>query len=279
VLTGEGSDEIFAGYDIFREARVRRFVARNPRSQFRAQLFRRLYHYLPGIQSQSTEYLAAFFGAGVDRLDDPLFSHRPRFRATTQAKLFYSEDLRASLNGYDAAAALAETLPERFGKWHPLHQAQYLEARHLLPGYILASQGDRVSMANAVEGRFPFLDHRLVEFAARIPVGMKLRGLDEKHILKHAARDIVPASIVSRSKQPYRAPEAESFRDSPWVDEVLATPTGLFNATAVNKLATKARTGGMTGFRDNAAFVGILSTQLWHRTFAERTNTLTENAA
>lgn len=280
VLTGEGSDEIFAGYDIFREARVRRFVARNPLSRIRPLLFRRLYHYLPGVQSQSPEYLAAFFGAGADRLDDPLFSHRPRFRATAQTKLFYSEDLRSALTGYDAAAALAEGLPERFAKWYPLHQAQYLEARYLLPGYILSSQGDRVSMANAVEGRFPFLDHRLVEFAARIPTGMKLHGLNEKHILKRAAQGLVPTTIVERQKQPYRAPDSESFRNANYVEDALATPTGLFNPNAVLKLSQKARSGTMTGFRDNAAFVGILSTQLWHREFAAKTTkTLTENAA
>ncbi|RYE09882.1 MAG: asparagine synthase (glutamine-hydrolyzing) [Hyphomicrobiales bacterium] len=279
VLTGEGSDEIFAGYDIFREGRVRRFVARNPNSAFRAHLFRRLYHYLPGIQSQSAEYLAAFFGVGADRLDDPLFSHRPRFRATAQTKLFYSEDLRAQLGDYDATAMLASRLPARFTKWHPLHQAQYLETSFLMPGYILSSQGDRVSMANAVEGRFPFLDHRLVEFAARIPTGMKLKGLDEKHILKRAASGLVPASITGRSKQPYRAPDSESFRNAAYVDDVLATQTGLFNPNAVQKLAQKARKGAMTGFRDNAAFVGILSTQLWHRQFAGTSSSLTENAA
>jgi asparagine synthase (glutamine-hydrolysing) len=279
VLTGEGSDEIFAGYDIFREARVRRFVARNPLSRLRPHLFRRLYHYLPGIQSQSAEYLAAFFGAGSDRLDDPLFSHRPRFRATAQTKLFYSEELRSSLKGYDATAALAETLPDRFAKWHPLHQAQYLEAHFLLPGYILSSQGDGVSMANAVEGRFPFLDHRLVEFASRIPTEMKLRGLDEKHILKRAARGLIPEAITGRRKQPYRAPDSESFRNAAYLDEALTTPTGLFNPVAVQKLAQKARSGTMAGFRDNAAFVGILSTQLWHRQFAASSTNLTEHAA
>ncbi|MBI4923371.1 MAG: asparagine synthase (glutamine-hydrolyzing) [Devosia nanyangense] len=283
VLTGEGSDEIFAGYDIFREARVRRFVARQPGSRLRPHLFRRLYHYLPGIQSQSAEYLAAFFGAGADRLDDPLFSHRPRFRATAQTKLFYSEELRARLKGYDATETLASRLPERFAKWHPLHQAQYLETTFLLPGYILSSQGDRVSMANAVEGRFPFLDHRLVEFAARIPTEMKLKGLDEKHILKRAAEGLVPASIAGRSKQPYRAPDSESFREAGYVDDILSpravADSGLFNPEAVAKLARKARATTMTGFRDNAAFVGILSTQLWQRQFATKTKSLTSNAA
>ncbi len=279
VLTGEGADEIFAGYDIFREARVRRFVARNPLSRFRPHLFRRLYHYLPGIQSQSAEYLAAFFGAGADRLDDPLFSHRPRFRATAQAKLFYSPELKARLGDYDATAELAASLPARFAEWHPLHQAQYLETSLLLPGYILSSQGDRVSMANAVEGRFPFLDHRLVEFAARIPASVKLRGLDEKHILKRAARGYVPETITGRAKQPYRAPDSESFRGADWVGDALATPTGLFNPAAVAKLAQKARAGGMAGYRDNAAFIGVLSTQLWHQHFAAAAPSVNEHAA
>jgi len=279
VLTGEGSDEIFAGYDIFREARVRRFVARDPGSRLRPHLFRRLYPYLPNVQAQSAEYLAAFFGVGADAADDPLFSHRPRLRATAQAKLFYSEELRGALKGYDPAAELVSRLPARFGRWHPLHQAQYLEASLLLPGYILASQGDRMSMANAVEGRFPFLDHRLVEFAARIPTGMKLRGLDEKHILKRAARDLVPDTIARRPKQPYRAPESASFRDAAYVEAALRLRTGLFNPRAVDKLLAKARTGAMTGFRDNTAFVGILSTQLWHRHFTAATSSINENAA
>ena len=233
---------------------------------------------MPGIQSQSAEYLAAFFGAGIDRVDDPLFALRARMRATTPAKLFFSADVRARLAGYDAAAILAERLPERFARWAPLHQAQYLETRLLMPGYILSSQGDRAAMANSVEGRFPFLDHRLVEFAARIPTGMKLRGLDEKHILKRAARNLVPASIAGRSKQPYRAPDSESFRDAPYVAEAMAAPTGLFNPQAVQKLASKAAAGAMAGFRENAAFVGILSTQLWHREFAGKSSSLT-NAA
>src|SRR5690606_3071807 len=101
VLTGEGADEVFAGYDIFREARVRRFCARQPGSRIRPLLFRKLYPYLPGLKQQPPEYLAAFFGTGSDRTDDPLFSHRPRLRNTAAAKIFYSGDLRATLAGYD----------------------------------------------------------------------------------------------------------------------------------------------------------------------------------
>ncbi len=274
VLTGEGADEVFAGYDIFKEARVRRFCGRQPGSRIRPHLFRKLYPYLPGLKQQSPEYLAAFFGAGDEPLDDPLFSHRPRFKGTAATKLFFSAELRAELEDYDATEELIGRLPKDFGRWHPLHQGQYLESRFLLPGYILSSQGDRMAMAHGIEGRFPFLDHRLVEFAAKLPPEMKLKGLTEKHILREATKDLLPPTIGKRTKQPYRAPDSHSFsgpgafdyvRDA--LSEKAVSAGGLFNANAVAKLHEKCRTRPASGFRDNAAFVGILSTQLWLQTF------------
>jgi asparagine synthase (glutamine-hydrolysing) len=277
-LTGEGADEVFAGYDIFKEARVRRFCARQPGSRIRPHLFRRLYPYLPGLQRQSADYLAAFFGAGGDApggIGDPLFSHRPRLRGTAAAKMFFSGDLKATLGGYDAAEEMASLLPEAFARWHPLHQAQYLESRFLLPGYILSSQGDRMAMAHGVETRFPFLDHRVVEFAAKLPPEMKLKGLAEKHILRLATKDLLPQQIGSRPKQPYRAPDSRAFTGRGALDYVAAAfaperlgATGLFAPKATAALHAKCASGRAAGFRDNAAFVGILSTQLWMETFA-----------
>ena len=276
VLTGEGADEVFAGYDIFKEAKIRRFCAVDPQSKWRPLLLRRLYPYLPQLKGQSQSYLEAFFGAQLDSLDDPLFSHLPRFRTTSGAKVFFSGDLRAALQDYDALQELRDRLPTEFARWHPLSQAQYLEAGHLLPGYILSSQGDRVAMANAVEGRFPFLDHRVVEFAARIPPRLKIRGLREKHILRRAMRELIPAHIASRTKQPYRAPDCQSFvgEGAPaYVGHCLSTgevaSAGYFNGGAVAKLAAKCRNRKTIGFRDNMAFVGIVSTQLWHRQFVK----------
>jgi asparagine synthase (glutamine-hydrolysing) len=275
VLTGEGADEVFAGYDIFKEAKLRRFCAAQPQSQRRPLLLQKLYPYLPKLQVQSQSYRAAFFAANAGDLNDPLFSHAPRFRSTSGIKAFYSVAMREELRGYDALAELRESLPADFSKWHPLSQAQYLETVYLLPGYILSSQGDRMAMANAVEGRFPFLDPRVVAFATRIPPRLKLKTLREKHILRHATRDLLPAEIGSRPKQPYRAPESRSFlgADAPdYVRDNLAfgalAAAGLFNPTAVEKLVRKCSAQASPGFRDNAAFVGILSTQLLHREFA-----------
>lgn len=274
VLTGEGADEVFAGYDIFKEARVRRFCARDPGSRLRPLLFRRLYPYLPGLQKQSAASLAAFFGAHATAFDDPLFSHRPRMANTAGAKLFFSDDLKSTLGAYDAAEDLISLLPERFSRWHPLHQAQYLESRFLLPGYILSSQGDRMAMGNGIEGRFPFLDHRLVEFAAKLPPELKLRGLEEKHILRKAARQRLPASIINRVKQPYRAPDSKAFHGNTESDYVrrLFDPArlkaqGLFNPSSTGKLYEKCAVSEVPGFRADTAFVGILSTGLWLETF------------
>lgn len=286
VLTGEGADEIFAGYDLFKEAAVRRFCARQPESRIRPQLFRKLYPYLPGLKQQRTEYLAAFFGAKPSELDDPIFSHRPRIKSTSGAKSFFSGELRALLGSYDATATLVAQLPCDFRRWHPLHQAQYIETSFLLPGYILSSQGDRMAMAHGVEGRFPFLDHRLVEFAARTPPSLKLKGLTEKYLLRQVAQSLLPASISARVKQPYRAPDSQSFTtaDAPsYVAEMLSpravAATGLFNPQAVDALYAKCLRQGSAGFRDNTALIGILSTQLWHQSFSEKSRANRTQAA
>ncbi|MCW5715711.1 MAG: asparagine synthase (glutamine-hydrolyzing) [Bauldia sp.] len=274
VLTGEGADEVFAGYDIFKEAKVRRFAARNPASTWRPLLLQRLYPYLPRLQNQPQAFLQSFFGRPEDAAD-PLFSHLPRFRTTAGAKLFYAAETRRQLAGYSAMDELRSLLPERFARWHPLSQAQYLEAGHLLPGYILSSQGDRVAMAHAVEGRFPFLDHRVVEFASRIPPRLKLRSLREKHILREAAAPLLPKTIANRVKQPYRAPEVAPFVGAgapAYVADRLApgaiAASGLFDPVAVGRLAAKVSRNGEVGFKDNMAFLGVLTTELWLDAFA-----------
>ena len=209
VLTGEGADEVFGGYDLFKEAKVRQCWARQPQSTRRAGLLRRLYPYLPGLQSQSTAYLEAFFKVGLDQPDDLFFSHRPRWATTSGVVRFLADDLLSA--GYDPVADLLASLPAEFADWRPLARAQYLELAQLLPGYILSSQGDRVSMAHAVEGRFPFLDHRVVEFAAVLPPRLKLRGLVEKYLLRRsrAGRSAGGNRLAAQATLP--RPDAQCF--------------------------------------------------------------------
>src|SRR5690606_12334272 len=120
------------------------------------------------------------------------------------------------------------------------------------------------------EGRYPYLDHTLIEFANRLPPSWKIRGLTEKHILRRALAGLLPDDIARRTKQPYRAPDSASFfvggqpldyvADLFSVDNLRAS--GLFDVQAVTRLFAKARAGKAVGFADNQAFVGVLSTLL-----------------
>lgn len=273
VLTGEGADEILGGYDIFKEAKVRAWCARRPGSSLRPLLLRRLYPYLPAVH-RSESLLRRFFSAPPADADSPFFSHLPRWGLTSQLWRLFSAETRQALAGVDVYDDVRRMLPASFTGWSPLARAQYLEARVLLPGYILASQGDRMAMAHSVEIRMPFLDYRVIEFAGRLPDRLKLRALDEKYLLKRCMRGRLPASILQRPKQPYRAPEGRSFFEGTtpeYVTDALASQSvaghGVFSAAAVDALAAKFRRGQPTGTRDNMALVGVLSTQLLMNTF------------
>lgn len=279
VLTGEGADEMFAGYDLFREAKVRRFWARQPDSQLRSRLLERLYPYLARSPVAQQAVSRQFFGRDLDRWSEPGFGHGTRWRGTNALRRLFSSDFNQRTEGQDVTKALLDKLPSDFKRWSPLSQDQYLEVHTLLSGYLLSSQGDRMLMANSVEGRFPFLDRRVAALAESLPPSYKLRVLDEKHVLKRAAADLVPQEILRRPKQPYRAPDALSFgapEARGWVEDI-ASPravaeAGVFEPAAVRALLEKCVSrvsSGQFSNADNMGVVGILSTQLVHRHFIE----------
>jgi asparagine synthase (glutamine-hydrolysing) len=273
VLTGEGSDEFLAGYDLFREDRARRFWARQPDSTLRPLLLERLYPWMARAPSRAKAMQRAFFRKGFDRLHQPHFSHIPRWESAASLQRLFCADAREAQAGFDPVEALLADLPPEIRRWEPLGKAQFLEITTLLSGYLLSSQGDRMLMGHSVEGRFPFLDHNVMEFANSLPPEAKLRILDEKHILKRAARDLVPDAILRRAKQPYRAPDAQSFvqDDAPdYVAELLSKQAveaaGVFEPGAVSRLMDKCRRlrDRVPSNADNMAVVGVLSTQLLH---------------
>ena len=272
VLTGEGADEVFGGYDLFKEAKVRRFWARDPGSRLRPRLLGRLYGYLKNSPVQSPAFAESFFGQGMQHIDRPVFAHVPRWTTSQRALALLSPELRASVGQWDPLDAYEATLPDGIMSWSPLARDQYVEAKSLLAGYLLSSQGDRVAMASSIEGRFPYLDHRVIEFANRLPPSFKIRGMTEKYLLRHALRELLPADIVQRTKQPYRSPDSQSFffdgKPLDYVAELMGEArirdAGYFDAGAVARLFEKCRQGRATGFADNQAFVGVLSTMLVH---------------
>jgi asparagine synthase (glutamine-hydrolysing) len=281
VLTGEGADEMFGGYDLFREGKVRRFWARFPGSAFRPRLLERLYPYLARSPVAQRAMARDFFGKDLSRSSEAGFAHRPRWQAAAALQRLFSADVREEARGVDTVARLLASLPVQFSAWSPLAQDQYLEVRTLLSGYLLSSQGDRMLMAHSVEGRFPFLDANVVELANSLPPAFKLRVLDEKHVLKKVAAGLVPDEVIRRPKQPYRSPDALSFvgPGSPaWIGEVVSeravAAAGVFDPRSVARLWAKCQaTGGGEQFSnaDNMALVGVLSTGLlWEQFVRDR---------
>ena len=268
VVTGEGADEILGGYDIFKEAKIRRFWGRVSGSSLRPLLLKRLYPYMESIQRQPSAYLEKFFHVSPQNLASPFFSHLPRWELTAKLKTFLSDTTRAGIGPPSALSELERQLPLSFPSWDPFHQAQYLETGWLLPGYILSSQGDRMAMAHSVEARHPFLDHRVVQFAATLPPRLKMKVLNEKYLLKKAARDLVPERIRRRPKQPYRAPEGPSLLgpDSAYLEEMLSPERirrdAIFDVHKVEALVRKFKRQLPTGTADNMALIGILSTEI-----------------
>jgi asparagine synthase (glutamine-hydrolysing) len=271
---------MFAGYDLFREGKVRRFWARHPASKSRPLLLSRLYPYLARSPVAKQAMAQGFFGQNLAHAGEPGFAHDTRWRTTAALQRLLSAGMRRAIGERDVRAELLAGLPPELPRWSPLAQDQYLEIRTLLAGYILASQGDRMLMAHSVEGRFPFLDVNVVALAASLPPEHKLRVLDEKHVLKRAAKGLVPESILRRKKQPYRAPDALSFvgPGAPgWIDEALSdrsvTEAGVFEPAAVAQLLRKCRAsdaGKPFSNADNMAFTGVLSTQLLHAALVAR---------
>jgi asparagine synthase (glutamine-hydrolysing) len=277
VITGEGADEMLAGYNIFKEAKIRRFWARQPQSAIRPLLLTKLYPYLPMMKNSSTNVLKMFFGFKLLETENPLYSHLLRWHNTSRIQNYFSDSMKSVLNGYNPIDEVYKNLEDDFSDWGDLAKSQYLESTIFMSGYLLSSQGDRMAMANSVEGRYPFLDYRVIELAARLPDDFKLHLLDEKFILKKMMAGRIPESILTRHKQAYRAPIHTSFlgQHAPsYVEEMLSEKTlklyDCFDPEKVHKLLEKYRNGSTISEIDNMALTGILSTQLMNLFFIRK---------
>ncbi len=271
VLTGEGADEIFGGYDIFKETKIRRFVASDPNSPCRPILFKALYPYLTLSPSKSISIAKRFFEIDADP-EDEFYSHMPRWKTTGILCKFFEKDFIS--NTQESICGLRKKMASHLKQLDWFSRAQYIETTLLLSNYLLSSQGDRMAMANSIEGRFPYLDHRLSDFAGGLPMQMKMKVLDEKYILRKAFQQELPEAICKRKKQPYMAPDIISFfgENIPdYVEYYMSEETikdyGIFKPSAVKRLVNKCKKNVEQGFRENMAFIGILSTQILYDSF------------
>jgi asparagine synthase (glutamine-hydrolysing) len=272
VLTGEGADELFAGYSIFKEDKIRRFWARQPSSALRPQLLSLVHSEVSAGAARNSELWRQFFGKGLTDVGDPCYSHRIRWDNTAWTLRVLARDLR------EDAGSLDPDPPPEWSEWGSLARAQWLEMETFMTPYLLAFQGDRVAMAHGVEVRYPFLDPEVVEFASHLPARLKMPGLQDKVTLRRLASRLLPDDVAMRPKVPYRAPMTTPFfgPDSGGLAADALSPEEcaryeLVDAKAVGRLVDKARRahGALAGEREQMALLGAFTLQLLARSFTD----------
>jgi asparagine synthase (glutamine-hydrolysing) len=220
------------------------------------------------------EYLAAFYRKYLAEPANPYFSHSVRWETTRRNLRFLRS--KSPADGERDHPERAFPVPAALPNWTTLARAQYLEVTTFLSPYLLSSQGDRMAMAHSVEGRFPYLDTRVVEFANRLPDAMKLRVLQDKWLLRRLGGQLIPEAIRRRPKKPYRAPIQRCFfgpQAPEYIPELLSEErmrdAGLLEPASCLQLVRKASSGIRLTEVESMALVGIISTQLLHRRFVE----------
>lgn len=222
VLNGEGSDELFAGYVGYR------FDKRRLREAKSADLETML----------GDEIRERMWG------DEDLYYEKDEyaFRETKQA--LYSPRVSERLPQFECTN-FPVINKERLRDRHPLHKRSYLDFKLRLGHHLIADHGDRMTMANSVEARYPFLDINLVEFCRGIPPDLKLNGFAEKYILKKAAENLLPTQIVEREKFGFVAPGSPALLQQKieWVSDLLSYERvkrqGYFNPDTVEFLKAR----------------------------------------
>jgi asparagine synthase (glutamine-hydrolysing) len=280
VLNGEGGDELLAGYVFNDWDRIYRKLQRFPLS-LTLPLIRAL---LPKLGFPS-----AFVLSKEDQR--PAYEHFGCFPAplyynyaVREVTSYYSEDTRAQLRGYCPEADIAQTLDtERMTRWDPLSQSLYFSTKVNLPNYLLGPHGDRAAASAGIEAFFPFLDHRLMEFAARLPNDLKVRGGQEKYLLKRALEGILPDEIVHRRKSPMTSPTSPAFLGAgapAYVQRFLSPQAiekkGYFDSKKVSQMVERLQNRDLSKDRNNRMdvmlsfpLVGVLSTQILDELFIE----------
>lgn len=267
VLTGEGADEVFLGYDLFKETLLRSMWSELSETE-RAVRLSSLYPFLRGFDH--TAALHDYFARSAQSSEKDLFSHQLRHRLSVGS-------VRLLKDRYDDLATLRAVVAANrteFDAMSVVEKAQWIEFQTLLCGYLLSTQGDRMAAAHGVENRCPFLDPAVVRLGRAVNLRFD-SGYNEKFILKRAFERQLPPSVIRRPKRPFRAPDAATFlRGNPEYLELVYSQHELekieiLDTSYALALAKKVRTkpiGALTP-SENQAFMFLLSTVLLHQQY------------
>ncbi len=265
VLTGEGGDELFAGYGRY-EWEQRGAVLRRLPLTLRSTALG-LSRLLPGKRGAKIALYALAHSDEAQRMRNWF----AMFNSDMLADLIAGQPLETHPTSVNAEQ-MFRTYLARAGTDHPINRMLYVDSWMWLVDDLLA-RGDKTSMAHALEARVPFLDHKLVEFAARLPPHLKVNRLQRKYILKKVASTLLPDTIVYRPKQGFPLPMTEWFRTElrPWVHDLLAPATvqrrGLFNPAYVARLLDEHD----RELADHSLQIwGLLSFELWQQQFLDQ---------
>lgn len=276
VLTGEGSDETFLGYDIFKETNLLDRWINGASEEEKDRLVSGLYPYLKHYSADNMRAISGNYARYAQPGEAKYWAHSIRFGNSRMALRF----LKDAPEPENFLIGLVSKLAGEYDPLSPVAKTQWLEFKTLLEGYLLSSQGDRMSLANGVENRCPFLDPDLVQWAFSLPMEYRLKGgSGEKNILKEAFKNELPDSIVNRSKQPYLAPDAVVFlgKNAPdYVDSVLSadelSKIDFLNTDFCLKFVNKLKSAepGKIAPRENQAFLLLLSLAMLDRYYVKR---------
>jgi len=279
VVTGEGSDELFAGYPAFR----------------RDMFLHGMDTLSPAERAEWEGMLAEanklFKGAMLaeDEINDPALNEKVGFTPSCLQPWLASArhvpgllhtKLRKQLQDYQPGKAIAEALDSNMleGR-HPLDKAQYVWIKTMLEGQILTWGGDRVDMANSMEARPPFLDHHLAEFATRVPPSLRIKGRTEKYVLREAMKGVLPKTLYEREKFAFMAPPAHTDEEkwkamkalaNEYLSDEAIDQTGLLDKDGVRglfELHEDEHTPLSTQVQLDAVINHMLGVQILHRHF------------
>jgi asparagine synthase (glutamine-hydrolysing) len=269
VLTGEGADEMLAGYTIFKEDQIRRFWARRPESQMRPALLSRIHHYIGSDGARSNAIWQSFFGQGLTDTANPFYSHLIRWQNNAWTLRLLAPPLREAASLEGVMAGLAREMPDGWLEWDSLTRAQFIEIQSFMSSYLLSTQGDRMAMAHGVEARYPFLDPEFIDFALALPRRHKLQGLRDKIVLRRLAARRLPEAIWNRKKQPFRAPISNAVFNREGIMQFgdVLSPEGLAahglcdqqTSTTLLRRAMRLEGGRTLGEREEMGLIGVLT--------------------